>query len=381
MPDLDDQGLRRVVSPDACPAHRLRQATRGAVRPSGACLSGAGASGVSCTTVNAPDLFLLPVPEEEFGRLEECLLAMVSQEDPFIDEVASHLVKAGGKRLRPALAIAAASLSGRVASEQTLLGGVCVELIHLASLYHDDVMDEATRRRNVVSVNGRWGNLVAIVAGDYLLARSAEIAASLGIEVAQLVAATMARLCQGQLSEVKAAYRVDRSEEAYLSTIADKTAALMATACRIGGMTAGLERARIETLTQFGEYLGVVFQIRDDVLDIVASEHELGKPPGQDLAEGIYTLPVQRALADRKVGPRLRELLGGPLGREEVEIARELVAGSDGITFAADVARRYAALAAEAAASLGDGEVPQALSELGVSLLEDLERSTRALAS
>ncbi len=331
--------------------------------------------------MNAPELFVLPVPEEEFVRLEGCLRTMVRQGDPFLDEVASHLINAGGKRLRPALALTAAALRGGPATEEVLQGAVCVELVHLASLYHDDVMDEATRRRNVVSVNGRWGNLVAIVAGDLLLARSAEIAASLGTEVATLIATTLARLCQGQLSEVQAAYRVERTEASYLSTISNKTAALMAAACRIGGITAQLERAEIDALTHFGECLGVVFQIRDDVLDVVASEEELGKPPGQDLAEGTYTLPVQRALLDRQVGPRLRELLGHPLGFEELQIARELVAGSTGIAQAADVARRYAAEAAEAAMSLGGGPVPRALTELGLGLLDDLERSTRALAS
>lgn len=363
------------------PLRRRRDDTIGTAPPPAA-LSAAVARGVSCTTVNVPDLFVLPVPEEELLRLEECLRAMVRQGDPFLDEVASHLVNAGGKRLRPALAMTAAALNGaETASDDVLQGAVCVELVHLASLYHDDVMDEATRRRNVVSVNGRWGNLVAIVAGDLLLARSAEIAASLGTEVAALIATTLARLCQGQLSEVQAAYRVDRSEESYLSTIANKTAALMAAACRIGGITAGLPRPAIDTLTRFGECLGIVFQIRDDVLDVVASESELGKPPGQDLAEGTYTLPVQRALLDRQVGPRLREILGRPLGFEEVEIARELIASSSGIAAAAAVARRYAAEAAEAAASLGDGAVPRALAELGLGLLDDLERSTRALAS
>jgi heptaprenyl diphosphate synthase len=339
------------------------------------------ARGVSCTTVNAPDPFVLPVPEEESLRLEECLRSMVRQGDPFLDEVASHLVNAGGKRLRPALAMTSAALNGAPASDDVLQGAVCVELVHLASLYHDDVMDEATRRRNVVSVNGRWGNLVAIVAGDLLLARSAEIAASLGTEVAALIATTLARLCQGQLSEVQAAYRVDRTEESYLRTIADKTAALMAAACRIGGITAGLERPQIDALTRFGECLGIVFQIRDDVLDVVASESELGKPPGQDLAEGTYTLPVQRALRDRQSGPRLREILGRPLGYEEVEVARKLVAGSTGIAAAAEVARQYAGEAAEVAAGLGEGAVPRSLAELGLGLLDDLERSTRALAS
>ncbi|HLI15193.1 MAG TPA: polyprenyl synthetase family protein [Acidimicrobiales bacterium] len=330
--------------------------------------------------MNAPERFALPVDDADLERLEETLRRVVIQDDPFLDEIATHLISAGGKRLRPALAIAAARLRGE-AGEDTLLGGVAVELVHLASLYHDDVMDEAVRRRNVVSVNARWGNLLAVVVGDFLLARSAEIAASLGTEVAGLLATTLARLCAGQVAEVRAAYRLDRSEAEYLQAISDKTGALMGTACRIGGITAGLRPDQLHALTTFGECLGMVFQIRDDVFDVVATEGELGKPPGQDLAEGVYTLPVQRALRDPAVGAELRELLGTPLSADELGTARALVAASVGISAAAAVARRYADEACDAIRLLGSGPVPEGLEQLTLGLLEDLERSTRALAS
>jgi heptaprenyl diphosphate synthase len=331
--------------------------------------------------VSEPDLFALPVSDAELNRLEDTLRRVVMLGDPLLDEIATHLVDAGGKRLRPALALATASLNGERSSEETLLGGVAVELVHLASLYHDDVMDEATRRRGVVSVNARWGNLLAIVAGDFLLARSAEISASLGTEVAALVASTLARLCQGQVAEVRAAYQIDRTEKDYLSSIADKTAALMAAACRIGALTAGLDRAHVDAVTNFGECLGMVFQIRDDVLDVVANEAELGKPPGQDLAEGIYTLPVQRALIDPQVGSDLKNLLGRPLEEEEVTIARGLIASSPAIAASAKVAHHYAQEACAAIELLGEGVVPTALTDLAMSLFNDLERSTQALAS
>ena len=313
-------------------------------------------------------------------RLEATLRRVVVQEDHFLDEIATHLIDAGGKRLRPALALASASLSNEEITEETLLGGVSVELVHLASLYHDDVMDEATHRRNVVSVNARWGNLLAIVAGDFLLARSAEIAASLGTEVARLLASTLGRLCQGQVAEVRSAYRLDRTKEDYFVAIADKTAALMSTACRIGALTARLPRAEVDALTVYGESLGMVFQIRDDVLDILASESDLGKAPGQDLAEGIYTLPVQEALVDPEIGGELRALLGGPLDPAQVESARALVAASRGIAISAEHARRFSNDAQRAAAELGDGVVPKALAQLSVSLLDDLERFASALA-
>ena len=315
--------------------------------------------------LRAPEPYALPVSLDDLDRLEVALRRSVLSGDDFLDEVASHLIAAGGKRLRPALTIASAMLAGPDVSEDTLLGGVSVELVHLASLYHDDVMDEATRRRGVESVNSRWGNIVAVVAGDFLLARSAEIAAALGPEIAGLLASTLARLCQGQVSEVRTAFRVDRDEETYLTAIADKTAALMSTACRIGALTAGLGRDEVETLTRFGECFGMVFQIRDDILDFVGTEEELGKKPCQDLVEGIYTLPALRALAEPSVGPELSELLGRRLGADDLERARELVLKSRGIEEADAVAMRYAALAAEEAAALGDGEIERALGALG----------------
>ncbi len=332
-------------------------------------------------SVTASDLFALPIAEIEFSRLEESLRRSVIGEDPFLNEVATHLVDAGGKRLRPSLTIAAASLGGGPVMDETLLGGVSVELVHLASLYHDDVMDEATRRRGVESVNARWGNLIAIVAGDFLLARSAEIAASLGPEIAGLLAATLARLCQGQVAEVRSAYQLDREEKDYLHAIADKTAALMSTACRIGGLTAGLERSRVDALATFGECFGMVFQIRDDIQDVIANEAQLGKKPGQDLVEGIYTLPVLRALNDREVGEELQDLLGRHLGEEDLDRARTLVAASSGIAAAEEVAARYAAEAAEAAAALGDGPVPDALARLGTALVDELIAGSRSRGS
>jgi len=325
--------------------------------------------------VTAPDLFALPVDEADIARLEACLRESVLGEDPFLNEVASHLIEAGGKRLRPALTLTAAALSATAVSRETLLGGVSVELVHLASLYHDDVMDEATRRRSVESVNARWGNLIAIVAGDFLLARSAEIAASLGPEVAGLLAATLARLCQGQVAEVRSAFQIGRDEKDYLGAIANKTAALMSTACRVGAITAGLDRTQIDDVTAFGESFGMVFQIRDDVLDVIATEEELGKTPGQDLSEGIYTLPVQRALEDRLHGPRLRDLLGKPLTEHERDTARALIAASPGITAASDMAREFAEHAAESARRLGDNPVVMALSSLSIRVARDLERT------
>jgi heptaprenyl diphosphate synthase len=249
---------------------------------------------------------------------------------------------------------------------------VSVELVHLASLYHDDVMDEATVRRNVESVNARFGNLVAIVAGDFLLARSAEIAAGLGTEIAGLLAATLGELCRGQVAEVHAAFQVGRTEESYSSAIAGKTASLMATSCRIGALTGGLPRPEVDAYTSFGRYFGMIFQVRDDILDVIGTEAELGKPAGQDLAEGIYTLPVLFALADPAVGPELRPLLGQPLGQPERDKARSIVAESGAIGRSVVVARRYAELAADAAVTGPSPQLAEGFATMAHSLVDDL---------
>jgi heptaprenyl diphosphate synthase len=305
-------------------------------------------------------------------RLEPLLTASVVTGDGFLDEVTTHLIAAGGKRLRPLLALAAATGGQRDASDDELMGGVAVELVHLASLYHDDVIDEATIRRNVESVNSRFGNLVAIVAGDYLLARSAAIAASLGTEIASLLADTLGRLCQGQVTEVRSAFQIGRSREDYIEAISGKTAALTATSCRIGALTGGLPAPEVEACTEFGRYFGMVFQIRDDILDITATDGQLQKPAGQDLAEGVYTLPALLALEDPDAGPDLRALLGQPLAQPERDKARSIVMGSDAISVSVDAARAYVADAQAATAGITQPDLRTGFSRLVAELLTDL---------
>jgi len=322
--------------------------------------------------VNVVELLGLPALEDQLKRLEPLLVESVVTGDGFLDEVTTHLLAAGGKRLRPVLALATATSGTVDASREDLLGAVAVELVHLASLYHDDVMDEATVRRNVESVNARFGNLVAIVAGDFLLARSAEIAAGLGTEIAALLAATLGELCQGQVAEVHAAFQVGRSRDDYSRAIAGKTASLMGTSCRIGALTGGLPRDQVDAFTAFGRCFGMIFQVRDDILDVIGSEAELGKPAGQDLAEGIYTLPVLLALADPEAGPELSPLLGQPLGQPERDKARSIVAESGAIGESVGVARMYAEQASAAAGSGPSHDLAVGFTYLAHSLVDDL---------
>ena len=278
-------------------------------------------------------------------RTEDELRKVVESDDPFLTEVARHLIDAGGKRVRPALAITASLVLDEdpdVALWAVIRGGVAVELVHQGSLYHDDVMDDAETRRTVQSVNARWGNLEAILAGDYLLARASEIAADLGTEVAGLLAATIAALCEGQVREVRHAFDVDRSEEAYLASISGKTASLLATAARIGAIVADHSRDVVDAVTDFGHNYGMAFQVIDDLLDVTATDEELGKPSGNDLVEGTYTLPVIRALAG-PAGDDLRSLLGGPIDSAGRDRARELVRADGAISSTRDTAVGYLA--------------------------------------
>jgi len=323
--------------------------------------------------VNVADLFDLPGLEGDLGAVEGALRASVASEDAFLTQVAGHLIPAGGKRLRPALALASAAAGGAGTTAEVVQGAVSVELVHLGSLYHDDVMDEGTSRRGVETVNARWGNLVAILAGDFLLAKASEIAASLGTEVAGLLARTIGRLCQGQVGELRTAFDPGRTRPDYLAAIAGKTASLMAASCRVGALTARLPGPAVEALTAFGEAFGMAFQIRDDVLDVTGTDQSLGKSAGQDLVQGVYTLPVILALADPGAGPELRPLLGSPLDPPERDKARDIVRASPALAASGALARDYADRAAAALATAGlAGPGSDSLGRLAHRLLADL---------
>ncbi len=307
-------------------------------------------------------LLALPGMDADRERIEHAMRASVVTTDDYLTEIASHLIVAGGKRLRPVLAVVAGRLAGARASDDVVRGGVACELVHLGSLYHDDVMDEAETRRGVETVNARWGNLQAILAGDFLLSRASEIAASLGTEVAGLLARTIGWLCEGQIEELRHTYDADRTEASYLASIHGKTASLYGTAARIGGLVAELDRTAVDALTEYGNAYGMVFQIVDDVLDLTATAEQLGKPAGHDLEEGVYTLPVLRTLANgRSTGDQLRDMLGAPLDGAGRDAALTIVRADEGIESAIATARQYVADAVAACEALGDGPEVDAL--------------------
>ena len=231
---------------------------------------------------------------ENLNKLEERLIDVSSSNDEYLSSISQYLVKAGGKRFRPIISL----LSGKFGDEKNYINkiidaGVAVELIHIGSLYHDDVMDNATTRRGVESSNSKWNSNLSILAGDYLLARSSELAAeNLGLESVKLLASTYAELVEGQTKELNLSFNLDHGVEDYLKVIEGKTASLIRTSARLGAIASNADKEIINALSEWGWNCGIIFQISDDILDLTSDEKTLGKPSGNDILEGTYTLPV-----------------------------------------------------------------------------------------
>ena len=334
----------------------------------------------SLSAMPTSSLFALPSHAADLARIEAALADSVLTPDSYLNEIASHLIIAGGKRLRPVLTVVAAQVAGAADAElheRAVQGGIACELVQTGSLYHDDVMDEADTRRGVDTVNAKWGNLQAILAGDFLLSRASEIAASLGTEVAGLLARTIGRLCEGQIEELRHTYNAARPETSYLSSISGKTASLYSTAARIGGLVADLPRPVIDALTEYGEAFGMVFQIVDDLLDITATDEQLGKPAGHDMVEGVYTLPVLRTLqAGGVAAVELLALLGKPLDLVERDKALSIVRSNGGVAAAMAVAHEWVSRAEAACAMLPASPATDALRTAPASLLATLTART-----
>ena len=267
-------------------------------------------------TVPTTDPALTEALTQGLAQVEAALHGAVKSDYPFVTEASRHLVDAGGKRFRPLLVLLAAQF-GDPGAPGVVPAAVVVELTHLATLYHDDVMDEATMRRGAPSANLRWDNTVAILTGDFLFAKASELLADLGTEAVRIQAQTFERLCTGQIRETVGARPGDDLIEHYLSVVADKTGSLIATSGRFGAMLSGAPEPVVDVLTRFGERIGIAFQLADDLLDVTSEAGESGKTPGTDLREGVETLPVlhARRLADpaRAADLRLLELLDGDL--------------------------------------------------------------------
>lgn len=297
--------------------------------------------------------------------VESALSVAVHSADDFVAAAARHLVDAGGKRFRPMVSVLAAHFGDPTRPEIVPAAVVC-ELTHLATLYHDDVMDEAPVRRGAPSANARWTNTVAILTGDFLFSRASNLLADLGPYAVRLQAETFERLVTGQIHETVGAGEGADPIAHYLDVLADKTGSLIAAAAEFGAHYAGVDDAITGCLRTFGEQIGVAFQISDDILDIASESGESGKTPGTDLREGIATLPALYALRSADPGSaRLRELVSHPLvGDAEHAEALQLLRSSEAMVEARETLRDYAAQARHTLSAMPDVPARAALGAL-----------------
>lgn len=261
--------------------------------------------------------------ESGVERIESLLVERTRSDDGMVTEAARHLLEAGGKRFRPLLTVLAAQF-GDPEHEDVIKAGVVVELTHLATLYHDDVMDEAPRRRGAPSANSRWDNSVAILVGDFLFARASALVADLGTEAVRIQAETFARLVHGQIKETVGPKDGENLLDHYLQVVADKTGSLIAASALLGAKMSGANAEVQETLLAFGERIGVAFQLADDIIDIASESEDSGKTPGTDLREGVPTLPTLYILtSDDPAEAELKQRLAAPI-TDEVLVAKTL---------------------------------------------------------
>lgn len=288
---------------------------------------------------------------DDLIRVEELLMSTASASIyPLVQEASTHLIKAGGKRLRPALVLVT-SRSGEAGRAETDLAAGAVELLHLASLYHDDVIDETEIRRGAPTVHSKWGNEVAILAGDFLFASGSLLGAQAGGEVPRILARALADVCEGQIAETERVGDPTRSASQYVETIRRKTAALFRAACELGAATSGAEPTLHARLADYGENLGLAFQMVDDLLDFVGDPKITGKTPGTDLKEGVFTLPVLIASQrDPAVAAELEP------GKRELGVVLSLLESTGALEATMEQAQHYVDRALDSLSQLPDSE-------------------------
>jgi len=328
--------------------------------------------------VDAPTLEdLVPIPGiwDRMGRVETRLAEVSESDYAFLTDIAQHLLLAGGKRFRPLLAQIAGEF-GPAFDDRVVDAGAAVELIHVGSLYHDDVIDEAETRRGTGSANTNWGNTIAILAGDFLMARATELAAdTLGREAVRLLSRTYAELVEGQTLELQLDFDLDHGPAEYFRVVEMKTASLIRASARVGAMAADATPATIEALSSWAWELGVIFQLTDDALDLVATNEFLGKPAGSDIGEGKFTLPLLYAL-EGPDGPRIRQALAtAPYSPDTISEVIRLVRAGGFVDQVLDEARTRSMTAAATIASLPHVPARDVLSALGDYLLGQVEQA------
>jgi heptaprenyl diphosphate synthase len=267
---------------------------------------------ITAVPVDFPDTTLAAEVRDDLTRVEAALMQTAHPDDDLLTEASRHLIEAGGKRFRAMLVLLAAQF-GEPKDPRVIQAAVAIELTHLATLFHDDVMDEAEVRRGHPSVNSRWSNSVAILTGDFLFAQASAILADLGPEAIRIQAETFSRLVDGQMAETIGPRPGQDPLDHYMHVITEKTGSLIATSGRFGALFSGAPRPVADRIARACEQLGVAWQLSDDVIDIASDPAQSGKTPGTDLRQGVRTLPVLYALrstAQPAADERLRWLLG-----------------------------------------------------------------------
>jgi len=306
--------------------------------------------------------------------VENRLRAAIEQPDQLADAASRHLIEAGGKRVRPMLTLLAGYLADGDRPE-VVEAAVVVELTHLATLYHDDVMDSAPVRRGAPAAHQVWGNTVAILTGDLLFARASRIVADLGPDAVRIQASTFERLCLGQLHETIGPGAADDPVEHYLQVLGDKTGSLIATAGRFGAMFAGCPDDVIDVMVSYGERVGVAFQLADDVIDLASTGGTSGKTPGTDLREGVPTLPVllvrRAAAGGDESAQAVVALLDADL-TDDAPLAEAVsaLAAHPATTAARAEATRWAHDAIEVLAPLAESPAKQALRQFAEAVVD-----------
>jgi len=301
----------------------------------------------------------------EMARVEELLIESIDTELTTLDQAATHLIRAGGKRLRPAFVLLAAKVFADEVGKAIPLA-TSLELVHMASLVHDDVIDNSELRRGQPTVKNRWGNRISLYTGNYVLARSLALASSYRrSDILAVLADASMRICEGEIKQMRSCFNIHQGLKDYLRRIERKTALLIAVSCQLGAMLSDAADHEIRALERYGYYLGMAFQVTDDILDFVASEEVLGKPVGSDIRQGVITLPAIYALHHGQERDKLAEMLASPLAcNRQAEEIISLICDSEGIDYAYYVSNKFAERARQQLKHLPDRPVKDTLYEI-----------------
>jgi heptaprenyl diphosphate synthase len=302
----------------------------------------------------------------DLKKIESELLSTVQAEHPVLRSASTQLLTAGGKRIRPVFVLLCAKF-GDYNIEKVKYVAVAHELMHMASLVHDDVIDNATMRRGKETVNTKWSNKIAMYTGDYIFARSLEYLTNIqNVRIHQILSQTMVELCRGEIEQIQDQFDVEQNIRTYLKRIKRKTALLIASSCRLGAIIADVDSEYEKALYKYGYYVGMSYQIIDDILDITSSAKQIGKPVGSDLIQGNITLPVLYKLEDRRFKERLASLFSDPasIPLDEIQELVLEVKHSNAIDRAYEVSEKYLHKAYEQLEILPENDAKKALKEI-----------------